>query len=62
MSDTDAVLVAAGVSLNTSESKGPGPASEGPGTGPSLISPAYTDAELENPRAFPPGGYTPPVP
>jgi len=29
-------------------SAGPGPASEGPGAGPSLISPARQDAKLED--------------
>jgi hypothetical protein len=42
-------------------SEGPGPASEGPAPALSLISPACQDAKLENPRAFPPGGYAPPV-
>ena len=49
------VLAHMGVA-STDVSAGPGPASDGPGAGPSLISPACQDAKLENPRAFPSGG------
>jgi len=41
--------------LDTNVSEGPGPASDGPGAGPSLISPACHGAELENLEGLPAG-------
>jgi hypothetical protein len=41
--------------MDTNVSEGPGPASGGPGAGPSLISPACQDAKLENLEGLPAG-------
>ena len=40
---------------DTDVSAGPGPASDGPGAGPSLVSPAYQDAKLEDVEGLPVG-------
>ena len=40
---------------DTDVSAGPGPASDGPCAGPSLVSPAYQDAKLENFEGLPGG-------
>jgi len=48
-------LAPLGAALDTNVSEGPGPASEGPGAGPSLISPACQDAKLENLEGLPAG-------
>src|SRR5450755_3996347 len=40
---------------DTDVSAGPGPASDGPGAGPSLISPACQDAKLEDLEGLPEG-------
>src|ERR1022692_3429199 len=40
---------------DTDVSEGPGPASDGPGAGPSLISPACQDAKLEDLKGLPAG-------
>jgi RNA polymerase sigma-70 factor, ECF subfamily len=52
---THSPLAPSGAALDTNVSEGPGPASEGPGAGPSLISPACQDAKLENLEGLPAG-------
>src|SRR5258707_2765971 len=48
-------LAPLGAALDTDVSEGPGPASERPGAGPSLISPACQDAKLEDLEGLPVG-------